>query len=207
MKTPLLIALFSCAASSAFAVNDAVGDFISTYTGPPNADVDVVSATVGYDGSDYVFSATMAGVIGSTTGALYVWGFDRGQGTARFSPSIPGTENILFDSVVVMRPDTTLTVTRIFEGGSTNFGAGTVTVSGATLTARVAKSELPNQGLAFDKYTWNLWPRVGTGNNNQISDFAPDHENAAVDVVPEPVTLVALGTGLAAFLRKRRPVR
>jgi len=204
MKKLLLITLSLVCAAKSMALSDPIGDFVSTYTGPQAPDVDVVSATVGYDGADYIFSATMAGDIGATTGALYVWGFNRGQGTARFSPSIPGTEDILFDSVVIMRPDTTMSVTRIFEGGSSNFGAGTVTVSGATLTARVARNELPNQGFAFDKYTWNLWPRVGTGNNNQVSDFAPDHTNAAVDIVPEPLSSVALVAGLAALLRKRR---
>ena len=207
MRTPLLITLSCLAFSPALAIGDATGDFISTYTGPQNPDVDVVSATVGSDGTDYIFSTTMAGDIGATTGALYVWGFNRGQGTARFSPGIPGTEDILFDSVVVMRPDTTLTVNRIFEGGSTNFGAGTVTISGATMTARVAKSELPNQGFAFDKYTWNLWPRVGSGNNNQISDFAPDHTNAPVEIVPEPFSMMALVGGLTALARRRRASR
>lgn len=190
--------------SFAFALDDPANDFLSTYTGPQAGDVDVLSASVAYDGTDYIFKATMNGDIGTTSGALYVWGFNRGQGTARFSPNIPGTEDILFDSVVLMRPDTTMTVNRIVGGGSTNFGAGSVLVNGASISARVAATELPSLGFSLDKYTWNLWPRVGTGNNNQISDFAPDHTNAAVDVVPEPASIIALGGALLAVAKRRR---
>lgn len=189
--------------SFAFALDDPANDFISTYTGPQAGDVDVLSASVGFDGSDYIFNATMNGTVGTTTGALYVWGFNRGQGTARFSPGIPGTEDILFDSVVLMRPDTTMTVNRIVGGGSTNFGLGSVVINGASISARVAATELPSLGFSLDKYTWNLWPRVGTGNNNQISDFAPDHTNAAVDVVPEPGSLLVLSLGLLAVRRRK----
>lgn len=203
MKIPFTLIFALSLSSFVFAVDDPAGDFISTYTGPQAGDVDVLSATVAYDGTDYIFNATMNGAIGTTSGALFVWGFDRGQGTARFSPGIPGTENILFDSVVLMRPDTTMTVNRIVGGGSTNFGTGSVLVNGASISARVAASELPTLGFALDKYTWNLWPRVGTGNNNQISDFAPDHTNAAVDVVPEPASLFALSLGLLAVRRRK----
>lgn len=189
--------------SFAFALDDPANDFISTYTGPQAGDVDVLSASVGFDGTDYIFNATMNGTVGTTTGALYVWGFNRGQGTARFSPGIPGTEDILFDSVVLMRPDTTMTVNRIVGGGSTNFGLGSVVINGASISARVAATELPSLGFSLDKYTWNLWPRVGTGNNNQISDFAPDHTNAAVDVVPEPGSLLVLSLGLLTVRRRK----
>lgn len=191
------------ATAPAFAFNDPANDFISTYAGLKNPDVDVLSASVAFDGTDYIFETTMAGNIGQSDGALYVWGFNRGAGTARFSPAIPGTEDILFDSVVIMRPDTTLTVNRIVGGGSTNFGIGTVSITGATMTARVAATELPTQGFALSDYTYNLWPRIGSGNNNQISDFAPDNTNAKVDVVPEPVTMTAMAVGLMAMLRRR----
>ena len=203
MKTIVLTAL-TLLAVPCFAITDPVGDFISTYTGLQNPDVDVISASVAFDGTDYIFNTTMNGDIGLSTGALYVWGFNRGQGTARFSPSIPGTEDILFDSVVLMRPDSTMTVNRIVGGGSTNFGVGSVSIVGASMSARVAASELPSLGFALDKYTWNLWPRIGSGNNNQISDFAPDNTNAMVEVVPEPATLSIMCLSLLALRRRKR---
>lgn len=201
--------LFSVAsgaiASAALGISDPVGDFIPTFAGTPGGDLDVISAAGSFDGTNITLTATMNGAIGTTSGAIYVWGFDRGQGTARFSPAIPNTDNILFDSVVLMRPDTTASITRLVGGGSTPFGAGSVLINGATITMTFAATELPSFGFAVADYTWNLWPRQGTGNNNQISDFAPDNSNARLDSVPEPMTILALAgiSGLAALKRKR----
>jgi hypothetical protein len=63
----------------------------------------------------------------------------------------------------------------------TNLSAGSVTISGNTISARVPANLLPTKGFSVEGYTVNLWPRVGVGNNNvQISDFAPDNSNAPV---------------------------
>lgn len=207
MKKPqlmcLLVPTFTLASQFASAFDDPANDFISTYAFDHNPDVDVLHANVDYDGTSLIFTSTMAGDIGQTAGALYVWGFNRGQGTARFSPAIPNTDNILFDSVVILRPDTTATVSRIVGGGSTNFGAGTVSINGASMAAVIPVAELPELGFTKDNYTWNLWPRVGTGNNNQISDFAPDNANVKVNVVPEPVSMLAFSAGLVALVRRK----
>ncbi|MCW5937109.1 MAG: PEP-CTERM sorting domain-containing protein [Fimbriimonadaceae bacterium] len=191
-------------AGSASAITDPVGDFIPTYTGPQAGDVDVTSASVQYDGTSFIFHAEMAANIGLTQGALYIWGLDRGQGTARFFPDLPQTEQIKFDSVLLMRPDGSATVNRIVGGGQTNFDPGSVLISGNRLSFTVAASEFPTLGLSPDKYTWNLWPRVGTGQNSQISDFAPDTTNASVEVVPEPATLTFVGAAALALLRRKR---
>ncbi|HEY1017256.1 MAG TPA: PEPxxWA-CTERM sorting domain-containing protein, partial [Herpetosiphonaceae bacterium] len=52
---------------------------------------------------------------------------------------------------------------------------------------------------------FNLWPRNGVGNNNQISDFAPD--NANITGVPEPGAWALMILGFAAAglgLRRRQ---
>lgn len=194
--------------------SDPANDFLATYVGPQNADVDVLSAQVTFTGTSFVLSATMNGNIlnngvPNTPGATYVWGFDRGQGTARFAAIAPG---VLFDSVVVLRPDTTVTVNRIVGGPpATNFGVGTAIINGATISATIAASELPLLSPGFasqEQFTWNLWPRVGAGNNNQISDFAPNNSNVPVtSVAPEAGSLALLalgGVGFAAMVRVRR---
>lgn len=202
-------ALLFVAAPGHAQISDGADDFLLSYTGPKNGDLDVLSANVIYDGSFFTLTSTQNGVIGTTAGALYVWGFDRGAGIARFSPALANTENILFDSVITLRPDTTASITRI-GGTTTNLSAGAVTINGATMTARIAASELPSLGLDPTRYTWNLWPRVGTGNNNQISDFAPNTFNVRVtSTIPEPSTALLMAPfaavpALLGSIRRRR---
>jgi hypothetical protein len=193
-------------------VNDPIGDFISTFAGPNNGDLDVVSSTVVFAGTEFFLTTTLNGAVGTTSNALYVWGFDRGQGTARFAGGgspIPGTENILFDSVVILRPDTTVTINRIVGGGATNLPVGTATVQGNTISAKIPVSTLPTLGFALADYTWNLWPRAGVGQNSQVSDFAPDASNIGVNVAPEPGTAgLMLGGGLLMWgVIRRKQVR
>jgi len=189
--------------AEAVLISDPVNDFIPTYTaGPKNGDLDVTSVGVTFNGSRFVLTATLNGTLGTTPGALFVWGVDRGAGTARFGAIAPG---VLFDSVVVLQADATGTVNRIVGGGSSILAPGDVTVSGNTLTAIVPASFLPSLGKPEAEYTFNLWPRLGAGNNNQISDFAPDNSNIGATVVPEPssIVLASLG-GLILLARWRR---
>jgi len=187
---------------------DPAGDLLSSYTGPRNADLDVLSGAFQYNGSAFLFSALLAGPLGSTPGALYVWGVNRGMGTARFSPALPNTENILFDAVVVLTAGGTSSVRDLLTGAVSTLGVAEVNFIGGSLFARVGAGLLPSTGFAPSAYTANLWPRVGVGNNNQIADFAPDNRNIAVATVPEPATLVLLAPFAAGFLflaRRRRP--
>lgn len=191
--------------ASAQLVADAAGDFLPTYVGPRNGDMDVLGANVFFDGASFRFVSRSAGNIGTTSGALFVWGVDRGRGTARFGPLAPG---VLFDAVVVLNPGGTSTVNDLINGTSTVLPVGAVSFAGADLSALVSAALLPTLagGFAQSAYTANLWPRLGVGNNNQISDFAPNNSNLAVAVVPEPGTAALLlpAAGLLAAFGRRR---
>lgn len=177
-------------------VTDARGDFLSTYTGPRGDDLDVLRADVAFDGDRFRFFTELAGPVGTTPGALYVWGLDRGQGTARFAGgSPPLVPNVVFDSVVVIRPDGTGQVNDLVAGTSTQLPASAIAISGGAIDAVVPAALLPTRGLAADRYTWNLWPRVGAGSNAQIADFAPDDRNERVSAAPEPASLTAMAVG------------
>ena len=195
--TILILAAGRGAARADF-VTDPAGDFLAGYTGPKAGDLDVLTAGVTFDGTRFVLTATMNGAIGTTAGALYVWGVDRGAGTARFPTLAPG---VTFDSVISLQAVRDAsgaltgagTVNLIVGGGSSTLTASDVLISGSTITATVLASALPTQGFTPANYTFNLWPRLGTGNNNQISDFAPDNSNLRASSVPEPSSLVLCG--------------
>lgn len=195
------------AVSHAALIPDPPRDFLATFTGVQGGDLDVVAADVTYDftKSTFTFYGAVADAIGKTPDTFYVWGIDRGQGTARFGASAPG---VLFDSVLRVNADGSGLVNRLFEGGATavtNFSAGSFQIAGSTLFATIDAALLPTLGLAPSRYTWNLWPRQ-TGGFSAISDFAPDTRNEAVTAVPEPSAYVLLGAGLlmmASVVRRR----
>ncbi|GAC1516511.1 MAG: hypothetical protein NVS1B4_11850 [Gemmatimonadaceae bacterium] len=163
-------------------VIDPVNDFIPTFTGPNNPDLDVRTMEVSYvGGNTFVFDATLVGNVGLTPGGIYVWGVNRGAGTARFGSIATG---VLFDFVVIVKPGGISSVRDFIANVATDLPASAVTVSGATIQVSVPAALMPSQGLAFSAYTTNLWPRTGLVSNSQISDFAPDNSNAPVRVLP-----------------------
>jgi len=209
-------ALLASAAPAFASVNDPAGDLLSTYTGPTIGDVDIRSGDVTFDGTNFVFTATMGSAISGIPGELYAWGINRGTGAPRIDllrdPDI--APNILFDAVIVMLPNGTLTVVNIPTAGAptfTNFLTGT-TVSGDTLTGSVPLSLLASTGFAPEDYTFGLWSRVRVspgvdGTNNEIADFLAASGTLNARVVPEPATwlMMLLGFGLsgAAFRRRK----
>lgn len=208
----LAVAALSAVAPTAGAQNgqfsDPADDLLPTFTaGPHNADLDVLGGAFQFNGSQFLFSGTLGGPISFTPGTLYVWGINRGQGTARFSPALPNTNNILFDAVVIFNPGGTSSVRDLLNNTGTNLGLSDVSFVGNTFFGRVNAGLLPSTGFAPTAYTANLWPRLGVGNNNQIADFAPDNSNIAVGTVPEPTTFALLAPGLGGILvlaRRRR---
>jgi hypothetical protein len=160
-------------------INDARGDFLASFTGPRNPDLDVTRTEVTFDGTNFIFESTSAGQIGTTPGALFVWGVDRGQGMARFPDLAPG---VLFDAVVVIQPGGMSAVRDLTTSMGQPLPAGNVTFTGNQLRVTVPAGLLPSRGFSQERFTVNLWPRTGVGNNNQISDFAPDNRNVPVRV-------------------------
>ncbi len=214
LLTACMVIVLLTTPTNADQIIDRPGDFLPTYAGPRNGDLDVVTAEVTLTDINLVFASRSAAPIGTTPDGFFVWGIDRGAGTARFGVinTPQGTYDatgVLFDSVVVIRPGGASAVNDLISGLSTPLLPGDITISGDNLIARVSLALLPSRGLRFDEYTVNLWPRFGgngvTG-NPQISDFAPDNSNARVTAVPEPATLLLLGIGLAgtvAVVRRR----
>jgi hypothetical protein len=184
-------------------ITDTQGDFLATFGGTSaSTDLDVLAASVFYDPGSNVFTltATLDGNIGSTATGLYVWGVNRGAGTAGFASSL-GLNGVRFDRVILLRPDGTGTV-----AGAGALPAGSVVISGKTITASVSGALLPSTGFAnkFD-YTWNLWPRdTAFAGTAAISDFAPNNANFTTSPVPEPSTALLSVLGLAGLMAWRR---
>lgn len=184
---------------------DPAGDFIPSYTGPRGNDLDVITSEVTLSSTQFLFSSTLAGPVGTTTGSLYVLGFDRGRGTSRFPLIAPG---VLFDQVLAVTGTGTATVRDLLSGAATVLPSSAVSISGNNLNVAIPVELLPSQGFALASYTWNLWPRVGAGNDNQISDFAPNNSNVRVTSlsstsVPEPSTIAIFCLGIASLLCAR----
>ena len=193
---------------------DAIGDFLATYTGPQAADLDVVSAVTFYDAASQVFSftATMAGNIGTTAGATYVWGVNRGAGIPALAAVAPG---VLFDSVLFVDATGSGAFVDIFSGQATPL-VNALQVAGRTLNVNLSASAMAPTAFAGvdpSAYTWNLWPRsvFNPSDDSNISDFAPDNSNLGmltVSAVPEPATWLSLALGLPLLvLRSRRQRR
>lgn len=209
-RTALAVAALYAGAAGAVPASDPAGDFLPSYTGPRDAELDVLRVDFTYDGNTFALSSTEAGPISTSSGALFVWGVDRGAGGQGFPVIAPG---VLFDAVVVVNPTAgTTTVRDLISGTATILDASSFRVAGADLTVDVPASLLPSQGFLPAAYTANLWPRSGAGGDPVISDFAPDNSNIAVTVtvspaaVPEPVSVVLVASGLvgmAAFRRRR----
>lgn len=193
-----LLAASLLGTAQAATVADATGDVLSTFAGQrASTDLDIVSVSAGYDAATdtFVLSSTSAGAIGTTPTGLFVWGVNTGAGQASFAAN--GMPGVLFDQVVLLRPDGT------GSAGGKALPAGSVTISGNTLTATISGALLPAKGgFAKQDYTWNLWPRdtaFSAAGFGAISDFAPNNSNIMTSAVPEVSTSVLMAIGLGLF--------
>ena len=187
--------------AQAAGIPDVVGDFLPTFGGTSAmTDLDVTSVLVTYNTSIdvFTFTSTQAGNVGLTSTGFYVWGVNRGAGTAAFAAN--GLPGVKFDITVILRPNGTGSV------GATTLPAGAVTIAGNTITGVVSGSLLPTTGFAKADYSFNLWPRNSAFTGfAAISDFAPDAMNfTAIPVVPEPASWALMAGGVGWLLMKRR---
>ncbi|WP_293905571.1 PEPxxWA-CTERM sorting domain-containing protein [Phenylobacterium sp.] len=201
MRKLLLVAgailTLGAGAAHANTVTDPTGDFLASFAGPDDPDLDVTSFTVNYDfgTSTFMVGATFAGAINAAKPGLYVVGVDTGTGPIRPFGGI-GEPNVIFNQALVIQK----TGVGVVSGHPF-----TATITGDSFTALIPLSFLPSTGFKPQHYGFNLWPRTGLGNSAQIADFSP--QNALLSPTPEPAAwaLMLAGFGLAgASLRRRR---
>jgi hypothetical protein len=199
-----VLALAAAAPAHAATVTDAVGDFLPTYVGPEDADLDVISFSVVFDDVADAFrlTAAMAGDIDPSRAGLYAIGVNTGAAVAPGPFADIGNPDVIFNRVVVVQKAGTA-----FVVGAPPGNPLATTIVGNVLSVVVPLSLLPSTGLQPERYGFNIWPRIALGNNNQISDFSPN--NSTLAAVPEPATwaLMIAGFGLAGGLLRRRNLR
>jgi hypothetical protein len=183
-------------------VVDASDDFLQSFVGTHDADLDVLKFSVDYDSgaSNFLLNATLNGAVNPSLAGLYVIGVNTGTGLIHpFGPI--GAPDVLFNQVIVINKDGTGGV------GNNALAAGAVSIKNDTFSAIVPLSLLPSTGFDPLHYGFNLWPRNGLGNNNQIADFAPDNATLSAAPVPEPAIWMTMIMGFGVIggaLRHRR---
>jgi uncharacterized protein (TIGR03118 family) len=168
---------------------DPEGDFLPTYEGPLDPALDVVAHEVRIVGDRLEFFGRMAGPIGVATqpeNGFYLFGIDRGLGTARFLAGSPIIgPNVTWDIVVRVNRDGTGHINHPLTGLRTLLDPADIQINGNELIASVPLSQLtpaPAPLRPPEQWTYNLWPRIGEirGQNQLVSDLAPDDGNSPV---------------------------
>jgi hypothetical protein len=157
--------------------------FLPTYTGPKNGDVEIASASATISGGNLVLSATADAPIGTTPGAVYVWGINTVGASAPAPFATEGFGNVLFNNDVVA-----------------SMGAKGVTVSGDTITDVIAISSLKDVALNPLQFGISLWPVVGSG-FSAFSEFVPGNGTftpSLASAVPEPASWILMIVGFGA---------
>jgi hypothetical protein len=181
----------------ALSVVDPTGDFLGSFVGDHDADLDVTAFSVAFDNvaNTFKLDATFAGAINPSKPGLYAIGVNTGTGVIAPFGGI-GNPNVIFNQVIVVQ-----------KTGAVSIGMNNLTaiLSGDSFSLTVPLALLPSTGFAAGDYGFNIWPRNGLGANSQISDFAPN--NANLSAVPEPATWAMMLAGfvlLGGALRRRR---
>ena len=202
-------ALFTALSSTASAnvIFDGNGDFLDTYSGPHDGGLDIEVAEVILHEDRIFFGGAVFGDVQKTAGASYVWGIDRGTGTAGLFNGTPSVgPDVTFDAVLVLRPDRTGTLTVFNETGAPTVTNLAETFAFDTLFgANVPLDLLPSRGFALKYYRYNLWTRGGGGNAG-IADLALERGTFAAVPEPQSWALMIAGFGLAGWRARRSSV-
>lgn len=172
---------------------DASDDLLPSYTGPKDADLDVLQADVVIDpqAQTITFSGTMKGNIDTRSQKLYIFGVNRGAGAAGqnlvFQGPLGGEPKIgsgvLWDAAVALTAAGQALFFDVLNPGLVPLPNVPVSINGNQITATVPLSLFPSQGFKLKEYTYNLWPRSELSfANTVVSDFAPDNHNAPVSI-------------------------
>lgn len=194
-------ALLSCA--HAAPVVDAANDFIASFTGARNGDLDILSTFATFDGTAFRIGGTMNGAIGTTNPSLYVMGINRGAGTAAFASV--GLSNVLFDTVITMTGAGVTAGRNTTTSTAFSLPAGSALISGPSFEIVIPLASLPaSAGLAPTQYGFNLWTRDQSQSGTAaLADFAPNNATFAA-TVPEPLSLGLMVAGLLGLGLSRR---
>jgi len=206
--------VFAAMPAEAAPRGDATGDFLTSYDGRLAGDLDVTSVDARRSGQTVTLTADLAGALGTTANAAYVWGINRGAGVEPFPNFDPPTgQGVFFDAYVILAANGSGTLTNLLTGKAQALDPASINIKGSRITVSLDASLLPSEGFAFGDYLYNFWPRFAPGgvvptNNRQISDFAPDDKSFAAGV-PEPASWGMMIAGFGAIggmMRKRRIV-
>ena len=193
-------AMALAAAAPASAATDVVGDFLPTFVGDHDLDLDVTDFRVTFDDAADVFHlrATFAGDIDPSRPGLYAIGVNTGSAVSPGPFADIGNPNVIFNRVIAVQKTGVAT---LIGGG----GPLAANVFDNVFTLDVPLGHFGATTFQPLEFGWNLWPRNGLGANNQISDFAPDNATLTASI-PEPSTWALLigGFGLAGGALRRR---
>ena len=173
---------------------DAQGDFLPTYAGPKDADLDVRFADVVIDpkAGTVTVSGVLSGPIDKASGKFYVFGIDRGRGEAGrdliFEGALGGEPKIghgvRWDAAIGLLANGQAVFFDALNPGVVPLPNVTARIAGSEISATVPLSLLPSQGFSLKDYTFNFWPRSQVSlANTTVSDFAPDNGDARVSIV------------------------
>ena len=186
-------------------VIDPTGDFLPSFVGPRNSDLDVQRLTVALDGANFRINALLAGAVGQTAGGFYVLGVNRGAGTARFAANDPNLTRVLFDSVFIINQDGTGSLNLINGQPATQLAPGAISFNGNQINLLLPVALLPSLGFSLDRYGFVLWPRSPGAGFTFIAEFAPGTDTLAA--IPEPASWAMMISGfgiIGATARRRR---
>ncbi len=197
-RSARLLAAALCAAGVASTAQalpflDASQDFLLSYTGQKDSELDVVQADVVIDAlaQTMTLSGTMRGTIDTRSPKLYVFGIDRGAGAAGgnlvFHGPLGGEPTIgngvMWDSAIALTAAGQALFFDVLNPGLVPLPNVAVTIIGNQITATGPLSLFPSQGFKLKEYTYNVWPRSELSlANTVVSDFAPDNGNAPVSI-------------------------